>query len=103
MIYSNFQEYHIFAAVNADPSPLITALSMICRAEPVSKESKPNVTPLAWFLRFSNRSSRRVARIVARIQSDAPEERVAGVLYERRPPKTLPQRMTIWRKKNITK
>src|SRR5271154_1842101 len=41
----------------------------------------------------------RVARIMARICRDVPEAQVTGVLYERRPPKTLRQRMEIWRKK----
>jgi folate-dependent phosphoribosylglycinamide formyltransferase PurN/peptidoglycan/xylan/chitin deacetylase (PgdA/CDA1 family) len=41
----------------------------------------------------------RVARIMARIRRDVPEARVAAVLYERRPPKTLGQRMEVWRKK----
>jgi methionyl-tRNA formyltransferase/peptidoglycan/xylan/chitin deacetylase (PgdA/CDA1 family) len=36
---------------------------------------------------------------MARIRRDAPEAQVMGVLYERRPPKTLPERMTIWRRK----
>lgn len=36
---------------------------------------------------------------MARIRRDAPEAQVVGVLYERRPPKTLQQRMRIWRKK----
>jgi methionyl-tRNA formyltransferase/peptidoglycan/xylan/chitin deacetylase (PgdA/CDA1 family) len=42
---------------------------------------------------------RQVARIMARIRRDAPEARVVGVLYERRPPKTLKQRVKTWRKK----
>jgi peptidoglycan/xylan/chitin deacetylase (PgdA/CDA1 family) len=48
---------------------------------------------------FSSVPPQRVARIMARIQRDAPEAQVVGVLYERRPSKTLPQRMRIWRKK----
>ena len=36
---------------------------------------------------------------MARIRRDALEAQVVGVLYERRPPKTLLQRMGIWRKK----
>jgi len=36
---------------------------------------------------------------MARIRRDAPEVRVSGVLYERRPPKTLKQRIENWRKK----
>jgi len=36
---------------------------------------------------------------MARIRRDAPEARVRGVLYERRPPKTLQQRIANWRKK----
>ena len=48
---------------------------------------------------FSSVPPQRVARIMARIRRDAPEAQVVGVLYERRPPKTLPQRMGIWRKK----
>jgi folate-dependent phosphoribosylglycinamide formyltransferase PurN/peptidoglycan/xylan/chitin deacetylase (PgdA/CDA1 family) len=48
---------------------------------------------------FTSVPPRRVARIVARIRRDVPEAGLAGVLYERRPPKTLQQRMGIWRKK----
>jgi peptidoglycan/xylan/chitin deacetylase (PgdA/CDA1 family) len=48
---------------------------------------------------FTSVPPRQVARIMARIRRDAPEARVVGVLYERRPPKTLSQRMGIWRKK----
>jgi folate-dependent phosphoribosylglycinamide formyltransferase PurN/peptidoglycan/xylan/chitin deacetylase (PgdA/CDA1 family) len=48
---------------------------------------------------FTSVPPRRVARIVARLRRDASEAQVVGVLYERRPPKTLPQRMGIWRKK----
>jgi len=36
---------------------------------------------------------------MARIRRDAPEARICGVLYERRPPKTLKQRIENWRKK----
>jgi len=36
---------------------------------------------------------------MARIRRDAPEAQVCGVLYERRPPKTLRQRMRRWGKK----
>ena len=36
---------------------------------------------------------------MARIRRDAPEARVCGVLYERRPPKTTKQRIDNWRKK----
>jgi len=36
---------------------------------------------------------------MARIQRDAPEAQVCGVLYEQRLPKTLQKRMGIWRKK----
>lgn len=48
---------------------------------------------------FSSVPPRQVARILARIRRDAPEAQVVGVLYERRPPKTLQQRLAIWRKK----
>ncbi len=48
---------------------------------------------------FSSVPPRQVARIAARIRRDAPEARVCGVLYERRPPKTLQQRIDNWRKK----
>ena len=48
---------------------------------------------------FTSVPPRQVARIMARIRRDASEAQVAGVLYERRPPKTLQQRMGIWRKK----
>jgi peptidoglycan/xylan/chitin deacetylase (PgdA/CDA1 family) len=48
---------------------------------------------------FSSVPPRRVTRVMARIHRDAPEAQVVGVLYERRPAKTLPQRMGIWRKK----
>src|SRR5260370_33024131 len=42
---------------------------------------------------------RQVARIMARIGRDVPEAQVAGVLYERRPPKTLHRRIATWFKK----
>src|SRR6267154_723698 len=48
---------------------------------------------------FTSVPPRQVARIMARIRRDAPQAQVVGVLYERRPPKTLQQRMGIWRKK----
>ena len=48
---------------------------------------------------FSSVPPRQVARIIARIRRDAPETQVCGVLYERRSPKTLKQRIEIWRKK----
>jgi folate-dependent phosphoribosylglycinamide formyltransferase PurN/peptidoglycan/xylan/chitin deacetylase (PgdA/CDA1 family) len=48
---------------------------------------------------FTSVPPRQVARIMARIRRDASEAQVVGVLYERRPPKTLRQRMGIWRKK----
>jgi hypothetical protein len=48
---------------------------------------------------FTSVPPRQVARILARIRRDASEVHVVGVLYERRPPKTLQQRMGIWRKK----
>lgn len=48
---------------------------------------------------FSSVPLRQVARIMARIRRDAPEAEVCGVLYERRRPKTLKQRVEIWRKK----
>jgi len=48
---------------------------------------------------FTSVPPRQVARIMARILRDAPESRVAGVLYERRPRKTLRQRMATWFKK----
>lgn len=38
---------------------------------------------------------------MARLRRDAPEAQVVGVLYERRAPKTLQQRMGIWRKKMV--
>src|ERR1700688_2966360 len=50
---------------------------------------------------FSSVPPRQVARIMARIRRDAPEARVVGVLYERRPAKTLKQRIKIWRKKMV--
>lgn len=48
---------------------------------------------------FTSVPPRQVARILPRIRRDAPEAQVVGVLYERRPAKTLRQRMGIWRKK----
>ena len=48
---------------------------------------------------FTSVPPQQVARIMARIRRDALEAQVVGVLYERRPPKTLLQRMGIWRKK----
>ena len=48
---------------------------------------------------FTSVPPRQVARIMARIRRDAPEAQVAGVLYERRLPKTLQQRMATWLKK----
>jgi peptidoglycan/xylan/chitin deacetylase (PgdA/CDA1 family) len=48
---------------------------------------------------FTSVPPRNVARIMRRIRRDAPEAQLVGVLYERRPPKTLQQRMKIWRKK----
>jgi folate-dependent phosphoribosylglycinamide formyltransferase PurN/peptidoglycan/xylan/chitin deacetylase (PgdA/CDA1 family) len=48
---------------------------------------------------FTSVPPRQVARIMARIRRDAAEAHVVGVLYERRSPKTLQQRMGIWRKK----
>src|SRR6266849_467953 len=48
---------------------------------------------------FTSVPPRQVARIVARVRRDASEAQIVGVLYERRPPKTLLQRMGIWRKK----
>jgi peptidoglycan/xylan/chitin deacetylase (PgdA/CDA1 family) len=55
-------------------------------------------TPLKVVI-FTSVPPRQVARIMERIRRDAPQAQVAGVLYERRPPKTLQQRMKIWRKK----
>jgi peptidoglycan/xylan/chitin deacetylase (PgdA/CDA1 family) len=48
---------------------------------------------------FSSVPPHQVARIMARIRRDAPQAQVVGILYERRPPKSLQQRMKIWRKK----
>jgi len=48
---------------------------------------------------FTSVPPRQVARIMARIRRDAPQAQVFGVLYERRPPKTLRQRIAIWHKK----
>jgi len=48
---------------------------------------------------FSSVPPRKIARIMARIRRDVPEATVCGLLYERRPPKTLKQRTVVWRKK----
>jgi folate-dependent phosphoribosylglycinamide formyltransferase PurN len=48
---------------------------------------------------FTSVPPRQVARIIARVRRDAPEAQVAGVLYERRLPKTLQRRMATWFKK----
>jgi len=48
---------------------------------------------------FTSVPPRQVARIMARIRRDVPEAQVAGVLYERRPPKTLHRRIATWFKK----
>src|SRR5882724_10184164 len=48
---------------------------------------------------FSSVPPRQVAHIMSRIRRDAPEVLVCGVLYERRAPKTLKQRIENWRKK----
>ena len=48
---------------------------------------------------FTSVPPRKIARIIARLRRDAPQAGVCGVLYERRPPKTLQQRMAIWRRK----
>jgi peptidoglycan/xylan/chitin deacetylase (PgdA/CDA1 family) len=48
---------------------------------------------------FSSVPPRQVARILARIRRDAPETHICGVLYERRPPKSLKQRIENWRRK----
>lgn len=48
---------------------------------------------------FTSVPPRGVARIIGRIRRDAPEAEVCGVLYERRRPKTLAQRVEIWRQK----
>ena len=48
---------------------------------------------------FSSVPPRQVARVMACIRCDAPEGQVCGVLYERRPPKTLRQRIDNWRRK----
>src|SRR5215813_439528 len=48
---------------------------------------------------FSSVPPRQVARIIDRIRRDVPGAEICGVLYERRPPKNLQQRMTVWRKK----
>lgn len=56
------------------------------------------VAPLRVII-FSSVQPRHVAHIIRRIRRDAPQATVCGVLYERRPPKNLQQRMQIWRKK----
>ncbi len=48
---------------------------------------------------FTSVPPRRVEKIIARIRRDAPKAKVVGVLYERRPPKNLKQRVATWRKK----
>jgi peptidoglycan/xylan/chitin deacetylase (PgdA/CDA1 family) len=48
---------------------------------------------------FTSVPPRQVARIVARISRDAAGSQIVGVLYERRPAKTLAMRARIWRKK----
>ena len=48
---------------------------------------------------FTSVPPRKIARIIARIRRDAPGAVVCGLLYERRPPKTLLQRSAVWRKK----
>jgi peptidoglycan/xylan/chitin deacetylase (PgdA/CDA1 family) len=48
---------------------------------------------------FTSVPPQRVARIMARIRRDAPEARVAGVLYARFPRKNLQKRIATWRKK----
>jgi peptidoglycan/xylan/chitin deacetylase (PgdA/CDA1 family) len=48
---------------------------------------------------FSSVPARQVARIAERIRREAPQARVVGVLYERRPPKTRKQRIENWKKK----
>lgn len=48
---------------------------------------------------FTSVPPRKVVRIIARIRRDAPGAAVCGLLYERRPPKTLKQRTAVWRKK----
>src|SRR5215467_13265891 len=63
-------------------------------AEPTSMPDNP-----LRVIIFSSLPPRQVARIVSRIRRDAPEALVCGVLYERRPPKTLNQRIANWRKK----
>jgi folate-dependent phosphoribosylglycinamide formyltransferase PurN/peptidoglycan/xylan/chitin deacetylase (PgdA/CDA1 family) len=50
---------------------------------------------------FTSVPPRQVARIMAQLRRDAAEAQVVGVLYERRPPKNLRQRMAIWRKKMV--
>jgi peptidoglycan/xylan/chitin deacetylase (PgdA/CDA1 family) len=48
---------------------------------------------------FSSMPPREVSRILGRIRRDAPEVEVCGLLYARRPHKTLSQRTLIWRRK----
>jgi peptidoglycan/xylan/chitin deacetylase (PgdA/CDA1 family)/folate-dependent phosphoribosylglycinamide formyltransferase PurN len=48
---------------------------------------------------FSSVPPRQVARIAERIRREVPQATVAGVLYERRPPKTGKQRIENWRRK----
>lgn len=55
-------------------------------------------TPLRVII-FSSVQPRHVAHIIHRIGRDAPQAKVCGVLYERRPPKSLTQRIAVWRKK----
>jgi len=55
-------------------------------------------TPLRVII-FSSVQPRHVAHIIHRIERDAPQAIVCGVLYERRPPKNLQQRIEVWRKK----
>ena len=55
-------------------------------------------TPLNLII-FSSAPPRQLGWIIARIRRDAPEADIRGVLYERRPPKNLKQRVEIWRKK----
>lgn len=55
-------------------------------------------TPLRVIV-FSSVQPRHVAHIIHRIGRDAPQATVCGVLYERRPPKNLKQRIEVWRKK----
>jgi peptidoglycan/xylan/chitin deacetylase (PgdA/CDA1 family) len=48
---------------------------------------------------FSSVPPQRVERIMTRIRREAVEAQLVGVLYERVPPKTLQQRIGVWRKK----